>query len=524
MEFYANETIASTACDAVFSVMGKYDRGMVYRFNDDLSGEVIHEIRSSNVETTSYLGLRFPSSDIPLPARELYIKNGLRYIHNLEEENVPVVSNGQQVDLTQIRMRAVAKPHVIYLRNMGVMSSLSLAIVVDGELWGLLAFHGYTVPFTPSLHQRIACETIVKMVSVRIEAMDKKAQSSRIIRLGEVLLSMNHDRNLIVNLEEIGDPLLSALDCDLLFVNTIDPRQDKTETLCIGDSSLKPSHQFWKAVATVENRKISVVSNRDMLLEMGLTEDDCPARGALFFREGRMQIMLGRAMRARDVMWAGNPDEPKLRIGGILNPRNSFETYMEKARLEAKAWSREDLNVVSVFRDRVCEHCHHFEMTLLQQNIADTNKKYLSAIDRAQENYEFFARMSHELRTPFHGVMGCLEILEETFENLTPEDIHDIIRTATASGSHMIELLNDILDISKNSHLSHAFARNKVSYRSLASDAIDCMRTLATSQSIRFSSEILPEDAHCKIVTDRKKVIQIISNIVNNAISKSNYI
>ena len=103
--------------------------------------------------------MRFPASDIPLPARQLYIKNGLRYIENVEADAVSIISDSP-VDLSHCRMRAVAKPHIVYLRNMGIISSLSIAIVVEGDLWGLFAFHGYSGPFKPSLHQRIACETV----------------------------------------------------------------------------------------------------------------------------------------------------------------------------------------------------------------------------------------------------------------------------------------------------------------------------------------------------------------------------
>ena len=118
---------------------------MVYKFNDDHSGEVIHEIKRDSVLTSSYLGLRFPATDIPLPARQLYIKNGLRYIHDVEAHDVPILDicgNDGGVDLSNCRMRSVSKPHIIYLRNMGVRASLSIAIVVDGKLWGLFAYHG----------------------------------------------------------------------------------------------------------------------------------------------------------------------------------------------------------------------------------------------------------------------------------------------------------------------------------------------------------------------------------------------
>lgn len=50
-----------TACDTVFMLLEHYDRGMVYRFNDDLSGEVIHEVKKEHV-LTSYIGMRFPAS------------------------------------------------------------------------------------------------------------------------------------------------------------------------------------------------------------------------------------------------------------------------------------------------------------------------------------------------------------------------------------------------------------------------------------------------------------------------------
>lgn len=162
IESYADEKIIKTACDLVFKVLGKFDRGMVYKFNDDSSGEVIYEVKKPDCVQSSYLGMRFPGADIPLPARQLFVKNGLRYIQDVNAEDIPILqaTGEEQVHLTHCRMRAVSKPHIMYLQNMGVMSSTSLAIVVDNKLWGLLAFHGYKESFKPHLHQRIACETV----------------------------------------------------------------------------------------------------------------------------------------------------------------------------------------------------------------------------------------------------------------------------------------------------------------------------------------------------------------------------
>ena len=125
---------------------------------------------------------------------------------------------------------------------------------------------------------------------------------------------------------------------------------------------------------------------------MGITEEECPACGIVYFRDGLVQIMLGRGLRSRDVRWGGDPDAPKLRINGILNPRKSFETFMEKARKESRAWSSSDLHVISALTDRICEHSHNRMMSLLKNDIEDANKKYFNAIARARENNNFFVR------------------------------------------------------------------------------------------------------------------------------------
>jgi light-regulated signal transduction histidine kinase (bacteriophytochrome) len=416
--------IAKTACDTVFNIIGNFDRGMVYKFHDDLSGEVIHEIRADCVES-SYLGLRFPMSDIPLLARKLYIANGVRYIKDVDAEDVPVVSKQGVMDLTQIRMRAVAKPHIVYLRNMGVKCSMSLAIIVENELWGLLAFHGYNHSYKPSLHQRIACETISTIMSVRIEATIKIAQSQRIIKLGESMMSLKPERGVIHNLFDREEGLLEIIGADTLvgyvqgkyrrrlnvlpscqifayniaFVAVrVDAREGEGDSIVLGDQSLVPSDTFWARMVIHPDRELCIISDRDGIAALGLSEKDCPAAGIVYFRQGRTHIMLGRSTRSKDVKWAGDPDTPKLRVGGILNPRSSFETFIEKARNESQAWSTEDINVISVLRDRICENAHTCMLALLRGDMEKTNERYLTAMDRARDNFEFFAHMSHEVR------------------------------------------------------------------------------------------------------------------------------
>lgn len=142
------------------------------------------------------------------------------------------------------------------------------------------------------------------------------------------------------------------------------------------------------------NREMCVRSTRDSIRKLGLTEADCPAPGFVYFREGQTQFFIGRGWRSRDVLWGGNPDEAKLRIGGVLNPRKSFESFLQKAKTESRVWNPADQCVVQLLRDRIClEQSHNWMMALMKNDIEEANVRYLNSIQRSEENSDFFAHM-----------------------------------------------------------------------------------------------------------------------------------
>jgi chemotaxis family two-component system sensor kinase Cph1 len=286
-DFFANQAFVKMACDTIFDIVRDFDRGMVYRFNDDMSGEIMHEVRRGDLESC-YLGLSFPASDIPQSSRELYVKNGVRYIRDVNEQDVPVLSQGdQEIDLTQVRSRAVAKPHIIYMRNMGVRCSMSLAIIVKNELWGLFAFHGYKKAFKPSLHQRITCEAIASMVSSRIESIVIAAQSSRIVSLGESLMRWSAIKTFETNLSEMGNEIMEFTEVDVISGRI------GSNTVVVGDKRLAPGELFWKKFMAHPNGELAAVSLRKSIDALGLSENDCPASGFAYFRQGEVQFLFG---------------------------------------------------------------------------------------------------------------------------------------------------------------------------------------------------------------------------------------
>jgi len=164
----------------------KTDRVKVYRFHSDGSGEVVAEaIREQRLP--SLLGQRFPAEDIPVAARELFLKQRQRSIVNVSTQEIgvspfsddnarsalrnrtaqPKNKNGHKTDAAPIFYRPVDPCHVEYLTAMGVQSSLVVPILHRHQLWGLLVAH-HSVPKRFGNRTLEVVQLIADQVSVAI--------------------------------------------------------------------------------------------------------------------------------------------------------------------------------------------------------------------------------------------------------------------------------------------------------------------------------------------------------------------
>ena len=106
-----------------FRNMNGYDRVMVYKFDPDGHGEIIAEARNPKLD--SLLGHRYPASDIPQRARELYVRNRARVLADVDYMPVPIVprrfpGTQEDLDMSLCYLRSMSPLHLQYLKNMGV--------------------------------------------------------------------------------------------------------------------------------------------------------------------------------------------------------------------------------------------------------------------------------------------------------------------------------------------------------------------------------------------------------------------
>lgn len=490
-------------CDAFMSVIDGYDRIMVYRFSSDHTGEVIHEsIRKDSKVTSSYLNMRFPAMDIPQAARDLFKFNGVRFIADTCAPAVEVVGSssvgGAKLDLSMSALRASSTMHLQYLQNMGVKASMAVAIIVDGDLWGLFAFHSYSSTVAPSIEERILVEMAATITASTIAHYEREEIAKNGLAMSRVLEALAPSNNLHDFFMCQHQPLSSILGIDSVI-------------LC----------EHLGHVVVYGNQEVFLTLEEVKGLTPKCVASDCVSfaaldgRGVAYFTVHSTLVAFLRGCISRTAVWAGNPDEPQVDEAS-MHPRASFEAYVKKGKSEFKAWSKPTLDLLTIVRHRISSQVHEEVLVELRATLEQTNASNLLCAEPAEDLQEFFAHMSHELRTPFHGVMGSLEVLETGEGVIDSEERLDVIRSALQCGKSMLGTLNDILDIAKNRHI------RDVDYNPFLASSpvmltVSAMNQFASSKSVKIQTEIRSPE-RLRVVGDEGRVKHIVQNLVNNAI------
>lgn len=336
-----------------------FDRVMLYRFDQDGAGEVVAESVVSRLE--SFLGLRYPATDIPRQARALYIRNVLRVIADLEDPGVRIMPErdieGQPIDLSMSVLRSVSPVHIEYLSNMGVRASLSISVICEGRLWGLIACHHYG-PLRPTLEQRTAAELFGRMFSMMLESREREEsagyeQRSRAIT-DRLMAVVAQDADLLHNPEWIGETIAAAIPNDGVGVY-LDGR--------VSLSGMAPDEtQFRALVRDLSTGAASQIVTTDCLSRVHPPAAAYADRAAGMLaipisRSPRDYVVLFRTEKVRSVRWAGDPQKAtEDEANGVrLSPRKSFEAWRQLVQGMGDPFSAAEQRVAEAVRSSLLE-------------------------------------------------------------------------------------------------------------------------------------------------------------------------
>jgi CheY-like chemotaxis protein/two-component sensor histidine kinase len=121
--------------------------------------------------------------------------------------------------------------------------------------------------------------------------------------------------------------------------------------------------------------------------------------------------------------------------------------------------------------------------------------------------------MSHELRTPLHAILGFAQLLE--MDGQSPEDAESVAQI-TRAGNHLLELINEVLDIARVQSGKLALMPEPVNVRETLEEALSLMKPLAADRHVRL--EPLAGDFECEVLSSARRFTQVILNLLSNAV------
>ncbi|EFJ07212.1 hypothetical protein SELMODRAFT_161807 [Selaginella moellendorffii] len=360
--------LCDTVVEEVRELTG-YDRVMAYKFHDDEHGEVVAEIRRSDLEP--YLGLHYPATDIPQASRFLFMKNRVRMICDCSAAPVKISQDKdlrQPISLAGSTLRAPHGCHAQYMGNMGSVASLVMAVIINDnddeyrsssgggggggayqqkgrKLWGMVVCH-HTSPRSVPFPLRSACEFLMQVFGLQLNMEVELAAQLRekhILRTQTLLCDM------LLRDAPIGIVSQSPNIMDLVKCNGAALYYGKRFWLL----GVTPSEAQIKDIADwlLEHHKDSTGLSTDSLADAGypgaasLGDEVCGMAAAKI--TAKDFLFWFRSHTAKEIKWGGAKHDPDDKDDGRkMHPRSSFKAFLEVVKRRSLPWEDVEMDAI----------------------------------------------------------------------------------------------------------------------------------------------------------------------------------
>lgn len=517
--------LAQTLAKEIKAITG-FDRVMVYRFATDEHGVVIAEEKENHLE--SYLGLHYPATDIPAPARQLFYRNWVRQIPNVNAASVrlmtyqdalndsacdPDLVQSSSVDLSQCVLRGVHPAHTEYLQNMGVVSSLTISLVDDQHLWGLISCH-HCSPKQVDYETRKSCEFLGQFASIELVHQQERELNQYRTQVKAIQDNLHraflHEPNFIEQvLTRHGDQLLElvrapgvaiVLDQQIALIGQT-PSLDEVQSLVTWLPQLN-QHEIYLTQCLARPyplaKKLKHCASGILTISIVLQQK---SYYLIWFRPEQIQT----------VNWAGNPHtaifiDPSGEKH--LTPRKSFELWKETVQEMSLPWEPAEVEAALMMRNTLMLAVLEFSQAALEQAA-----ERAAIANRAKS--QFLAKMSHELRTPLNAILGFTQVMARSPD--ASNEFQEHLGIISRSGEHLLSLINDVLEMSRIEAGQLVLTERHFNLHRMLRSVQDLFTLKAAQKGLILRFEI-HETVPRYVCSDEAKLRQILINLISNAI------
>ncbi|MBD2197092.1 MULTISPECIES: ATP-binding protein [Calothrix] len=487
----------------------EFERVMIYRFDDDETGIVIAEDTDREIP---YLDLRYPPSDIPKQARKLYTSNWLRIIPSVNYQPVELIPTNnpltnQPLDLSLSVLRSVSPIHLEYLQNMGVGASMSISLVHDKKLWGLIACHHSSAKYIP-YSIRAVCEFIGQVMS--LELANKEASEDQDYKMQlkslqtQFVESLSQAQYFLDGIAQMGTELLSLVSATGAVICNSDR--------CIRIGETPPEAEIPVLLDWIKPQLEDNLFHTRSLSHIYPAAEafKAVASGVLALEISRIHrhyIVWFRPEVQQTVNWGGNPDKPvEVADDGSLrlSPRKSFALWKQIVKGYSLAWKPCEIAAVAELRSLIVG-------VVLRQ--ADELASMNMELQRSNEELDSFAYVaSHDLKEPLRGIHNYANFLMEDYSDILNEDGVAKLQTLVKLTQRMENLINSLLHFSRLGRAE--LMRQPVNLQDLVQQAIATLTISRPQSQIDFR---IPQNLPT-IECDRAQVNEVFTNLIGNAI------
>ncbi|QNH60790.1 ATP-binding protein [Hymenobacter sediminicola] len=440
------------AVEQVRAITG-FDRVAIYRFAADESGEVIAEAKHEDLEP--WLGLHYPATDIPKQARAMYLKNWLRFIPDASytpARLVPVNTPGtnRPPDMTYSVLRSVSPIHIEYLHNMGSAATMTISLIQEGKLWGMITCHHRT-PRLVSFELRDLCQFIGKTFSALISAKEQYDEQEYQLRIREnqvrLLEHVSSNENFVQALYSRQPTVMDVFDCNgaaICFDGSImrmgtTPSEDQIrEVLAWLQQQVKTEVFYTDSYASLNPDGFHIRATASGILAVSLAE--ASGNYILWFRPEMVQT----------VTWAGQHQKNQVLADGqiFLSPRQSFEAWKQTVENTAAPWKPLEIEAAREIRLHISDLRLRVFNELQQR--ATMLSRLNAELERSNDELDSFAYVaSHDLKEPLRGIHNySLFLLEDYADQLDADGVYKL-QTLVRLSQRMEGLIESLLKLSR---------------------------------------------------------------------------
>lgn len=484
------DALLQTAVRQVREFTG-FDRVMAYRFREDDSGDVVAEARREDL--APYVGQRYPASDIPAQARRMYVATTLRMIASVGYQPVPMLGapDAAPLDMSYSVLRSVSPVHVEYLQNMGVCASMSVSIVINGRLWGLLACH-HMAPKQVPYSIRMSADVLAQVMASTIQSIEARRDAEQVEQAARVRTSLVE--SLLIDEE--------PLDALAHHAEALQAATGSHAMVCVhngkvmGFGAVEPA--ALDAIVTALPPDASDLVVRDKLADWPAQVQASLGKwvgmlGLPFDPPGGGWCLLLRTEQIEQVAWAGRPEKTVAygRLGARLTPRGSFDAWHETVLGRAQPW---EAPVQS-----------HARLMLSELLRASNARRAQTESTRAQ----LLAMLGHDLRDPLHSINMAGTLLERGKGSSQPT----LGKRIQSSSNRMQRLIGQVLDMSRiDGGMGLGVLLEPLDLAALVDDMVEETRLAYPTIVYEYANP-----GTVPVRADSDRMSQVLSNLLSNA-------